>query len=304
MSDDRIAASLSHLRRQEFRARGFSFLPRQPVGSVLSGRHGSRLRGRGLNFEELRHYRPGDDIRSLDWKVTNRTGKPHVRVYNEERERRVTLLVDQRISMFFGSRRAMKSVVAAEVAALIAWRVVAAGDRLGALVFDDKECFNLPPRRSRDAVIQFLSRLAKTGAALAAGSPSNEQQLNTALERLSRYLSQDALVIYIGDGLGWNNRSDELLKRISQHNDVIVVHTYDPAEVELPAIDELVVSDGELQISVAGRQDALRAQFRDSFRKHEAHMHDMLRRFGLPLIPIDTVEDPLNQLLRALGSSG
>jgi uncharacterized protein (DUF58 family) len=94
------------LRALEFRARGFSFLPRQPARSVLTGRHSSRLRGRGLNFEELRHYQPGDDIRSLDWKVTRRTGKPHVRVYTEERERSVLLLVDQRVSMFFGSQSA------------------------------------------------------------------------------------------------------------------------------------------------------------------------------------------------------
>jgi hypothetical protein len=85
----RVAASLAHLRALEFRARGFSFLPRQPARSILTGRHSSRLRGRGLNFEELRHYQPGDDIRSMDWKVTNRTGKPHVRVYTEERERSV-----------------------------------------------------------------------------------------------------------------------------------------------------------------------------------------------------------------------
>ncbi|MGD8898369.1 MAG: DUF58 domain-containing protein, partial [Acidobacteriota bacterium] len=101
----------------EYRAEGYSFLPRQPVHSVLAGRHASRMRGRGLNFEEIRGYLPGDDIRTIDWKVTARTREPHVRVYTEERDRPALLLVDQRQSMFFGSRRAMKSVVAAEVAA-------------------------------------------------------------------------------------------------------------------------------------------------------------------------------------------
>ena len=99
-------------------ARGFCFLPRQPVHSLLAGRHASRLRGRGLAFEELRHYRQGDDVRTIDWKATARLRSPHVRVYNEERERPVLLVVDQRRPMFFGSRRAMKSVAAAEVAAL------------------------------------------------------------------------------------------------------------------------------------------------------------------------------------------
>ncbi|WOJ96303.1 DUF58 domain-containing protein [Congregibacter brevis] len=302
LEDNRIAVSLEHLRALEFKARGFSFLPRQPVRSILTGRHGSRLRGRGLNFEELRHYRPGDDIRTMDWKVTNRTGKPHVRVYTEERERRVHLLIDQRVSMFFGSQRAMKSVVAAEIAALAAWRVLSSGDRLGGVIFDDHDCYTIPPRRSRDSVMEMLSRLAKTNAALAAGQPSQASQLNVAMNNLARELSHDALVIYIGDGFGWNDRSDELLKQMSMHNDVIVINVFDPAEVELPRLDELIVSDGEMQIAVSGNRARLDESFRESFNEHVAHMQDVLRRYGLPLINIDCAEDPMNQLLKALGS--
>ncbi|WP_157789132.1 DUF58 domain-containing protein, partial [Bradyrhizobium japonicum] len=96
----------------EYRGRKVSFLPRQPVHSLLSGRFASRMRGRGLNFEEIRDYRPGDDVRSIDWKVTARLRKPHIRVFNEERDRQTILVVDQRLSMFFGSRHAMKSVTA------------------------------------------------------------------------------------------------------------------------------------------------------------------------------------------------
>src|ERR1700743_111771 len=120
------------------RAKGFSFLPRQPVHSLLTGRHGSRLRGRGLTFEELRPYYEGDDVRAIDWASTARTGMPQLRVYTEERDRQVILLVDQRLGMFFGSRRAMKSVVAAEAAALAAWRAAPLGGRLrGAGFFCD-----------------------------------------------------------------------------------------------------------------------------------------------------------------------
>ncbi|EED32521.1 MoxR protein [gamma proteobacterium NOR5-3] len=302
VDDNRIAVSLAHLRALEFKARGFSFLPRQPVHSILTGRHGSRLRGRGLNFEELRHYRPGDDIRSMDWKVTNRTGKPHVRVYTEERERRVHLLVDQRVSMFFGSQTAMKSVVAAEVAALAAWRVLASGDRLGGIIFDDHDCYTIPPRRSRDSVVDMLSRLAKTNAALAAGQPSKGPQLNIAMDYLARRLSHDALVIYIGDGFGWDDRSDELLKQMSMHNDVIVINIFDPAEVALPRLDELIVSDGEMQIAVSGNRARLDERFRASYNEHVGHMHNVLRRYGLPLITIDCAQDPVTQLLKALGA--
>ena len=112
-----VYANLQDLIKLQHKASGFSFLPKQPVHSLLSGRHASRLRGRGLDFEEIRRYLPGDDIRTMDWKVTARTKKPHIRVYTEERERPVLLVVDQRMSMFFGSTSRMKAVTAAEAAA-------------------------------------------------------------------------------------------------------------------------------------------------------------------------------------------
>ena len=120
--------------------------------SILAGRHASWLRGRGLNFEEICRYLPGDDIRHMDWRMTARMRKPHVRVYSEERDRPVLLVIDQRQNMFFGSRRAMKSVVAAEVSALAAWRVLQAGDRVGALVFADAKVVEIPPQRSEQQV--------------------------------------------------------------------------------------------------------------------------------------------------------
>ena len=135
--DPRVYADLDALVRLQFEAQGFSFLPRQPINSVLNGRHASRLRGRGLDFEDLRDYVVGDDIRNIDWRATARTGRTHVRVYTEERDRPVWLVVNQRQSMFFGSRERMKSVTAAEAAALAAWRVLGGGDRVGAMIFDD-----------------------------------------------------------------------------------------------------------------------------------------------------------------------
>ncbi len=287
----------------EHQARGFSFLPRQPASSVLAGRHGSRLRGRGLNFEELRHYRIGDDIRSMDWKTTNRTGKPHVRVYSEERERSVYLLVDQRISMFFGSRYKMKSVVAAEVAALAAWRVLGVGDRLGAAVFSDaKREFSMRPQRSRGAALRLFRALSDFNAELAAGQQLREEALNEALIRLAPSMAHDALLVYIGDGLGWNATTDTLVRRIAVHNDLVVVHIADPAEGQLPDVDNLVLSDGARQLSLTSGDKSLRRRFSTAHREHIDRMLAALRRFDLPLIQLDTASDPLPQLLRALGN--
>ena len=148
MSEGSVYTDVQTLARLRHDAHGFSFLPRQPLSSLLSGRRRSRLRGRGLDFEELRNYRPGDDIRTMDWRVTNRTGRPHVRVYTEERDRPVLLIADQRLGMFFGSRSKMKSVVAAELAALCGWRVLSQGDRVGAILFNDARIEQFRPSRS------------------------------------------------------------------------------------------------------------------------------------------------------------
>src|SRR5210317_2432637 len=154
--DGDVYTNLRALVRLRYTAQGFSYLPRQSVRSLLAGRKRSRLRGRGLGFDELRHYRPGDDIRTMDWRVTNRTGKPHVRVYTEERDRPVMVVVDQRLPMFFGSRRKMKSVVAAEMAALTAWRVLSVGDRVGAILFNDSRTLEAKPSRNERKIIGWL----------------------------------------------------------------------------------------------------------------------------------------------------
>ena len=135
--EERVYASLDELMRLRFKSEGFSFLPRQPVHSVLSGRHASRLRGRGLNFEELRDYLPGDDTRNIDWKVTARTGAHYVLFYTDENHRAVLLIVYKRLSMFLGSLWKMNYVVSAEASAIAAWRSLAQVDRVVAVVFDD-----------------------------------------------------------------------------------------------------------------------------------------------------------------------
>ena len=160
----RVHVTLDELLRLRHRAKGFSFLPRQPVHSLLTGRHASRLRGRGLDFEELRHYFEGDDTRTIDWAATARRGSPHVRVYTEERDRSVLLLVDQRMSMFFGSRRAMKSVAAAEAAAIAAFRVTSLGDRVGAIVFSEQGIVEIRPEARDAAVRRILAEVVRQGA--------------------------------------------------------------------------------------------------------------------------------------------
>ncbi|MGI9518561.1 MAG: DUF58 domain-containing protein [Pirellulaceae bacterium] len=311
-SEAGVYASLDELVRLQYKARGFTFLPRQPVHSILAGRHASRLRGRGLNFEEIRGYLPGDDIRNIDWKVTARYQKPHVRVYTEEKDRPALLLVDQRMSMFFGSRRAMKSVTAAECAALSAWRILDAGDRVGALVFSDDEIVEIQPHRSEARVMQILRATVDMNLRLGTDAtdtktvrgPANPAQLNAALQGTRRLAKHDYLVILISDCYGADDDSRRLFTQICQHNDAITAFIYDPLEQQLPDAGRLVVSEGELQLEVDTASHKLQQQFQHQFDERLERVKKFSRHRAAPLLPIRTDEGVAEQIRTLLGHAG
>ncbi len=301
-----VYTSLSHLVALRHRARGFSFLPRQPVHSLLAGRHASRLRGRGLNFEEIRRYQAGDDIRQIDWKVTARTRKTHSRVYTEERERSTLLLVDQRISMFFGSVQRMKSVTAAEAAALAAWRVLEQHDRVGALVFNDSDIVELRPHRSQPAVMRILQAIVEQNRKLTVHGEieSNPGMFNEALRRCDRLAKHDCLVCIVSDGSGNDDETRHLLTRIAYHNDVLFAFVHDPLEEALPDAGPLVFADATGQIEVDTGRQALRAHFENGFAATRAGGRKFLSRRGTPVIPLNTRDDVAEQVRRRLGAAG
>ncbi len=302
-SDEEIYTSLHSLVRLRYKAGGFSYLPRQPVRSLLAGRKRSKLRGRGLDFDELRHYRPGDDIRTMDWRVTNRTGKPHVRVYTEERDRPVVVVVDQRLPMFFGSERKMKSVIAAEVAAITAWRVLGVGDRIGAILFNDQRIAEARPTRSESRVMGWLGDLAKMNNELSvnSGIESEPEALLDALRATQRMVSHDYLVILVSDFYGWNDKALQSIRRLAQHNDIISCMIFDPLERDISAADKLVVSDGYYQLEIDPSHQDLGERYEASFQSSLAHVRSELLRHGIPVIPVHTAEPTDRQLREQLG---
>lgn len=300
-----VYVSLAQLMALEFKARDLSLLARQPQGSILAGKHASRLRGRGLNFDELRRYQPGDDLRHLDWRASLRTGKPVVRTFTEERDRPALIVVDQRMSMFFGSQRSFKSALAAELAALAAWMVFNAGDRVGGLVFNDQRIDSIAPLRSRKRVEALLSRVAQLNQALNAANPDaeDEDQLDKALQRCFALAGHDHLICIVSDFAGAGERTLQLMRQLRAHNDVIALQVYDPLALKLPSDGRLLVTQGQLQVELAVEKRSVHQPLGDYLGGRLKDVATLLRRSQVPLMMFSTAEEAHAQLRAELGKS-
>ncbi|HXT82452.1 MAG TPA: DUF58 domain-containing protein [Acetobacteraceae bacterium] len=297
----RAYVSLDELMRLRDHARGFSLLPHQPRGGALAGRHGSRLRGRGLDFAELRRYQDGDDIRAIDWLATARLRAPQVRIYAEERDRVTLLIVDQRITMFFGSQRATKAVVAAEAAALAAWRVIKAGDRIAALVFDDKERIVVRPSRRVATVHRVLSEIVRLNNRLSSdAAPPDPAMLNRAIAEAAHLAPHDWLIVVISDNFGADATTAQLISGLCAHNDVIGVLIHDPLEAELPTLGRVVVAEGAARLAVETGSARLRRAYGSDFAARQAIAHSFGRHRAIPILTVRTDADVAAQIRSAL----
>lgn len=302
-SDVRIHVSLAHLRSLQGAAGGLSFLPRQPSASLLNGRHASRLRGRGLNFEEMRDYLPGDDIRSIDWKATARTGKPYVRVFTEERDRPALLVVDQRMSMFFGSQLNMKAVTAAEAAAIAAFRVLSVSDRVGGIVFNDEGQVDISPRRSQRTVFALLEAIVEMNRDLDADrvvQPSPDS-LNGALGSVARLAHHDHLVVVFSDFDGIDEMTHRRLSGIAAHNDVLLVLVYDPLADGVETNPRTIIGDGAMQAEVDFGSPSIRDAVNRFSRSRLEKVHDWQSSINLSVLPLSSGEETLPQMRRLMG---
>jgi uncharacterized protein (DUF58 family) len=302
---DGIYVSTDHLVALEANARDLSFVQKSRSHQQLAGRMRSAMRGRGLMFEELRDYLPGDDIRSIDWRVTARTNNPVVRVYSEEKERPALVIVDQRINMFFGSRRAMKSVTAAEAAMLCAWRILGSGDRVGGFVFNDEEIGEIKPHRSRNAVIAFADTIVHQNRSLKADASlaPAPRQLDVVLGTVANVAHHDHLIVVISDFDGHTVTTRDLLLQLSGRNDVICILVYDPFLLELPKSGDIVVSGGTLQAELLLRRADVRASIDRFARDRGRELRAWQRELGLPMLPVSAAEETAPQLRRLLQQS-
>jgi uncharacterized protein (DUF58 family) len=299
--DPRIYCSFKDLKLFQSRARKVNFLPKQKSKSVLSGQHQSRIRGRGLSFEELRNYRVGDDIRTIDWRVTARTGKPHVRVYAEEKDRSALLIIDQRINMFFGSQLNMKSVTAAQAAVICAYRILAQGDRVGAVLFNDEKIQSFKPSKKPQALEKLVKSISDYNQALNCNRHIAKQtrHLNEPLERATHLVSHDQLIIVISDFDTVDEQTERQLSQMAAHNDVILYLVRDPIVETLPDDLKLAISNGEKQLNLDTSRAEIKQGLQSAFSEREQKIRNWQNRFGLTVIELSTHEDTLQQFHQA-----
>lgn len=271
-------------------ARRFAWQARTRVRSSRAGVRASRFRGRGIDFAEVRVYEPGDDVRHIDWRVTARTGEPHTKIFQEERERPILIVADLGPSSFFGTRRRMKSVAIAELAALLTWSAFDNGDRVGAIVRSADGHHAFRPRHSRATVLQILRRIAGDASDLAArfgpeGGPDGRSARRTpargplqppsfsladALAQARRVARPGTSVFVLSDfadpgaldELGEVRRSMRLLAR---HCEVDAVLVSDPFERELPEADLYPITDGRTRALLDTSPARTRARWREQF---------------------------------------
>lgn len=288
----------------EFAARRVRWPPQNASPrSLLAGRHRSRVRGRGLDFIELRQYLPGDDTRAIDWRASARTGQAHVRVYAEERDRPTWLVVDQRISMFFARRGALASVVAAEAAAVWGWRALSGGDRVGGVVFGDDTLDDVPPQRGRRSMLHLLDRITARNHALRADTPvpAAPAQLDAALALLARYAPRGAVVAVFSDFDGLGDTTRERLLQLSRHNDLVLLPVWDDPATAKTGV-RLVVSDGQQQLPIDQGDRSVADRLAGIASERMARLRGLRAELGCAVLPLWTHEPALLQLARELDS--
>ena len=274
------------------------------AGRILapgSGNYRSPFKGRGMEFDEVRPYMQGDDARTLDWRVTARTGRPHTKLFREERERAVLVWIDLRNPMFFATQGAFKAVRAAQAAALLGWSAVYQGDRIGGLVFSDTAHIELRPKRGKAALLHLLSQIA-THPSWQQRAPANTgNSLTQALARLRHVAQPGSLICLLSDFSGLDEQGLAHLGQLARHSNVLFGAINDPLDADLPPPGTYRVGDGVKILSVMTADKQLRERYRQRFAAQQAALQQLCSRHRMNWLPLLTADDPLRALQRGLG---
>jgi len=271
------------------------------VNSLQTGAYVSHFRGRGMEFDESRPYQPGDDPRSIDWRVTARSTTAYTKLFREERERPVLVVVDLRSNMHFATRGCFKSVNASRAAALISWAAHHRGDRLGGLIFGDTTHRELKPRLGRRAALRFVHQLAEHPDWTNRGVAKNSDPFAQAMSSLRRVARPGSLVVVISDFIDFNRAAQSYLSSVAHHNEVLAVFMNDPLERKLPPPGRYRIVSPDDELAIDTYAAAARRDYEHEFAERSHALETFCHRYGVHLMPMSTDDDPVSTLQAALG---
>jgi uncharacterized protein (DUF58 family) len=295
---DGVSVNIKQLLYYQTKTGLLDLAPRQGIQAKLAGSYLAKTKGRGMEFDEARHYQAGDDIRAIDWRVTARTGKTHTKIYREEKERPVFILADLSPTMYFGTQLLFKSVQVAHLASLIAWAARDRGDRIGGLIFNQNQHLEYKPLTRHKAVLSLLHGLTELH------KTPNPEELNSvtfadACARVRRLARPGSLVFLLSDFQQLNEVAKQHLNRLSRHCELIAYPISDPFEHELPDVrvaQQVALTDGiEQQNIVLGEKDVAQ-QYQQQHLAHFNYIQSTLQQCHAQIMPISAAI-PLEQQL-------
>jgi uncharacterized protein (DUF58 family) len=305
---DGVSLGIKELIHYQGKTSLLNLSPHKTVQAKLAGAYLAKTKGRGMEFDEARHYQAGDDIRAIDWRVTARTGKTHTKLYREEKERPVFVLTDLSSSMQFGTQFLFKSVQAAHLSALIAWSARKRGDRIGGLVFNQYQHLECKPFTRQKAVLSLLNSMIKMqqgSQTVEQGQGQEQITLANACARLRRLAHPGSLVFILSDFTQLDELAIQHIAQLSKHCEVIAHPISDPFEHQLPKVNisqRVTLSDGlRRQQIVLGEKDT-ETQYSKQHQAHFNKIEDTLKQCKAQVFPIDAGQPLELQLARFSGS--
>ncbi len=271
---------------------GFHFRTRYLANDLFAGQYESAFKGQGIEFAEVREYQPGDDIRTIDWNVSARFGHPFVKVFHEERELTVMLVLDLSGSHLFGTRSKFKRELLAEVAGMLAFLAIRTNDKVGAVLFSSRVEKYIPPKKGAAHVWRLIKEIFTY----------EPQQLTTNIDGVLTYLNQvvkrQAIVFLISDCL--DTGFDRSIRLTAKKHDLTVIRICDPAEMELPNIGLITIQDPETgQVSLINtRRKSLREKWRHHYRQHKAQIDELFQKAGIDVQDVYTDRSAVEPLTR------
>lgn len=293
-----VYSDLARLNAWRFHVKHLKLGHQQKIMAQAGGSNHTVRKGRGMEFNEVRPYQAGDDVRHIDWRVTARSQTTHTKLFSEEHERPIVFLVEQNPSLFFGSQGCFKSVLALDCMAILGWASLNQADRVGGLVMGLKPSAWVEPKRQHKASQQLFSHALEQNHLLNQPSLTQHQAWSQTLKKVQPLIHPASRLVLIGDGFNLNEDAFKTLKNLARHSTIDFLHMEDPLDKELPAIGHLAVTDGEQTKLLDGQNSNIRQAYKNQYHQAWWSLKQRLQAIKIPLIGIDPSQSTLETLLR------